>query len=78
MFAPPPRPAHAYTRTHTLERVCLSRAGVQAIVGGWYHSLALKSDGTVWGAGYNQFGQLGDGTNTGRLTFVQALGISGL
>lgn len=35
------------------------------------HSLALKSDGTLWAWGYNHYGQLGDGTNTDRNTPVQ-------
>ena len=33
---------------------------------GYYHSLAVKSDGTVWAWGYNYYGQLGDGTTTQR------------
>ena len=28
------------------------------------HSLILKNDGTVWGCGYNNYGQLGNGTTT--------------
>gem|GEM_PF-1092115 len=35
------------------------------------HSIALKSDGTMWSWGYNNTGQLGDGTLTNRLTPVQ-------
>jgi alpha-tubulin suppressor-like RCC1 family protein len=35
---------------------------VISIAAGNGHSLALKSDGTVWVWGYNAFGQLGDGT----------------
>ena len=27
-----------------------------------YHSLFLKSDGSLWGMGYNIYGQLGDGS----------------
>jgi len=33
---------------------------------GPYHSLALKQDGSLWAWGYNNFGQLGDGTGTSR------------
>ncbi len=47
--------------------------GVTAIAGGHYHSLALKTDGTVWAWGYNGHGQLGDGTTTNRSTPVQVL-----
>ena len=37
-------------------------AGVMVAVGaGWKHSIALKSDGTVWAWGANSFGQLGKG-----------------
>jgi len=36
--------------------------GVVAIAAGASHSLWLRSDGTLWAAGSNQFGQLGDGT----------------
>ena len=34
-------------------------------------SLAVKSDGTVWGWGCNGSGQLGDGTTTNRYTPVK-------
>ena len=34
----------------------------QVISAGRYHSLSVKSDGTLWAWGYNNFGQLGDGT----------------
>ncbi len=52
--------------------------GIVAIAGGYLHSLALASDGTVWAWGYNAFGQLGDGTLTNRSTPVQVSGLSGV
>jgi alpha-tubulin suppressor-like RCC1 family protein len=36
------------------------------IAGGEVHSMALTSDGRVYGWGYNLFGQVGDGTTTDR------------
>jgi len=33
---------------------------------GYYHSTAIKSDGTLWAWGSNGYGQLGDGTTTDR------------
>ncbi len=47
--------------------------GVTAIAAGWAHSVALKSDGSAWGWGNNQSGQLGDGTTTNHLTPVLAM-----
>src|SRR3990167_4891225 len=49
---------------------------VTAIAGGGYHTIALKSDGTVWAWGNNYFGQLGDGTYTYRSIPVQVSGLS--
>ena len=34
-----------------------------AIAGGGDHSLALKTDGTLWAWGHNNYGQLGNGSN---------------
>ncbi|MBF0459632.1 MAG: fibronectin type III domain-containing protein [Nitrospirae bacterium] len=39
-------------------------SNIVAISGGALHSVALKGDGTVWGWGFNFYGQLGNGTNT--------------
>ncbi|WP_259465324.1 InlB B-repeat-containing protein [Bifidobacterium sp. wkB344] len=38
---------------------------------GWQHSLALSSDGNAYAWGYNNYGQLGDGTKTDRTTPVK-------
>ncbi len=53
-------------------------SGIIAIKGGYAHTLALKSDGTVWAWGKNNFGQLGDGTTDRRTTPVQVHGIDGI
>ncbi len=45
-----------------------------AIAAGGDHTVALKSDGTLWAWGYNFFGQLGDGTTTNKTTPVQVAG----
>ena len=50
--------------------------GVTAVSAGFMHSLALKSDGTVWAWGYNVYGQLGDGTTNLRYDPVQVPGLS--
>jgi alpha-tubulin suppressor-like RCC1 family protein len=51
--------------------------GVTAIAQGYNHSLALLSNGTVVSWGENQYGQLGDGTFTDRLSPVQVLAPGG-
>ena len=51
---------------------------VIAIAGGFNHSLALKSDCTVWAWGYNNHGQIGDGTTTSRAKPVRVPGLTGV
>lgn len=41
------------------------------ISAGGTHSLAVKTNGTLWAWGQNNFGQLGDGTNTNRTVQTQ-------
>src|SRR5262245_16809498 len=56
-------------------------SGVVAIAvsgGAGNHSLAVKSDGTLWAWGLNTAGQLGDGTTTNRLSPVLVAGLSGV
>ncbi|MBV9215617.1 MAG: hypothetical protein JO053_05520, partial [Acidobacteria bacterium] len=54
-----------------------SIAGVVSISLGFDHTLALKSDGTVWAWGFNGDGELGDGTTTNRSSPVQVgLGVA--
>lgn len=49
---------------------------VKAISAGFYYSLAVKSDGTIWSWGDNKYGRLGDGTTTYRATPVQITGLA--
>ena len=41
------------------------------VAAGSYHTVALKSDGSLWVWGYNGFAQLGDGTTTDRSSPVR-------
>lgn len=49
---------------------------VVAAASGGNFSLAVRSDGSVWGWGDNSYGQLGDGTTTQRFSPVQVLGLT--
>ena len=51
--------------------------GIISVAGG-LHSIALKNDNTVWAWGLNNSGQLGDGTNTGKITPVQVNNLTGI
>lgn len=55
-----------------------SGATSRNIAGGWYHSLAVKADGSVWAWGLNQFGQLGDGTIVNKSGAVRVNGLSSI
>ena len=44
-----------------------------AIAAGEYHSLGLRSDGTLWAWGFNNYGQLGNGTTTDSLVPVAVI-----
>jgi alpha-tubulin suppressor-like RCC1 family protein len=46
------------------------------VAAGAHHTLALKSDGSVWAWGRNDQGQLGDGTQTQRTSPVAVTGVS--
>lgn len=67
------------TTTNRLTPVQVSGlSGLTLIAAGAEHTLALKSDGTLWAWGYNFYGWLGDGTTTDRLTPVEVSGLSGV
>ena len=52
-------------------------AGITAISAGQYHTVALKSDGTVYAWGLNGNGQLGDDSTTESHVPVQVKGVGG-
>jgi len=59
------------TTTPRNSPVQIFSSGVQAIAAGCYHSLIVKTDGSLWAMGDNTFGELGDGTTIQRNAPVQ-------
>lgn len=53
------------------ENIVSILSNARSIAGGYAHSLAVASDGTLWGWGLNGNYQVGDGTNTNRNAPVQ-------
>ncbi|KAJ4964842.1 hypothetical protein NE237_016691 [Protea cynaroides] len=54
---------------HQLE--ALSEGFITQISGGWRHTMAVTSDGRLYGWGWNKFGQVGVGDNVDRCSPVQ-------
>ena len=56
---------------------CLRRIGHEtnwvSIAAGFYHNLAVKSDGSLWAWGGNLYYQLGDGTKQSRNTPIHSV-----
>ena len=67
------------TDRRTPVRVASSLAGISQVAAGQRHSLFLTADGEAYGAGWNYYGQLGDGTTTDRHTpALVASGLAGI
>ncbi|MBT9136495.1 MAG: hypothetical protein DDT34_01576 [Firmicutes bacterium] len=66
---------YGFTERHTPTQV-IGLNGVTAIASGEKNTVALKSDGTVWALGNNDWGQLGDGTTAFRHTIVKVSGLT--
>ena len=54
-------------------RVIGNKTNLPMISVGGYHTVEVKSDGTLWTWGYNGNGRLGDGTETDRLSPVKII-----
>jgi alpha-tubulin suppressor-like RCC1 family protein len=57
--------------THNRSSFVSIMTGVQGMAAGDYHSLILKTDGSLWACGENGSGQLGDSTFVDRITPVK-------
>jgi alpha-tubulin suppressor-like RCC1 family protein len=65
-------------KTTAVQVIGLSGITTLAAGGDNLHSLFVKSNGTVWAVGRNNFGQLGDGTTVSKSTAIQVSGLSGI
>jgi alpha-tubulin suppressor-like RCC1 family protein len=67
------------TARSTPVQVVTGQSGFRQVAAGFDHSLALKSDGTVWAWGGDNFGQLGIGViASSRPTPVEVPGLTGI
>ena len=53
-------------------------SGVRSVWAYDDHTVAIRTDGSVWTWGYNKYGQLGDGTSTDRNVPVRVKGVNGV
>ena len=59
------------TDRNTFTEITTDTDDIKQIYCGHYHTLILKNDGTLWGCGYNGYGQLGLGDTNNRTTFTE-------
>ena len=59
------------TNRYTFTQITTNADDVKSIHGGYEHTFILENDGTLWGCGRNDYGQLGLGDTTNRNTFTQ-------
>ena len=70
------------TSSSKFTKISHSISEVVAVAAGSYHSMLLAHNGSVWVVGYNNYGQLGDGSTTTRTSFKKvissgAIGVTG-
>ena len=56
---------------NTFTQITTNTNDIKSIYCGYRNTFLLKKDGTLWGCGLNDYGQLGLGDNTNRTTFIQ-------
>ena len=59
------------TSRTTFTEITTNTDDIKSVYCGRYHTIILKNDGTLWGCGKNDYGQLGLGDTTNRYTFTQ-------
>ena len=59
------------TNRYTFTQITTNANNIKSVYCGYYHTLILKNDGTLWSCGYNGSGQLGLGDGNSRYTFTQ-------
>jgi len=64
--------------SHPIPAQVAGMTGAIAVAAGYYHSVALKNDGSVWTWGRNSLGQLGDGSMIDRPSPMQVPGLTGV
>ena len=62
------------TKSSGTRRLQIQASGVTAIAAGSYHSLFIKTDGSLWGMGRNDSGQLGTGDTNEQIAPIQIQG----
>ena len=75
--APAGPAAFTYDQANRLTSYASSTGGASLATGG-FHTVAVKTDGTVWDWGDNQYGELGNNSTTNSLVPVQVSGLSGI
>ena len=60
-------------RRTTFTKIGTNTSNIKSIYCGYEHTLILKNDGTLWGCGANDYGQLGLGNVPSKSTFIQII-----
>ena len=64
--------SNAFGSSETAMHALVARGGVQAIAA-WDHTLYVDANGSLWAAGNNGYGPLGDGTDVHRSGFLKVV-----